>query len=210
MWNRTFQKTDDVESGATEPLYPAMIESPELRWSFIRKIYSIVAIQLILTVVVGAFVVSYHPVVTFLTTTRGGLACYILIIVTPFITLCPLSCYYKSHPVNYVLLAIFTVALAFAIGLSCAFTSGKLITNGLIVFFLQFLLKIISTSLSNFNNSALLKFFEFQPSDALKTIPTRSGRNCDRVRSQVGVSPLSTPEPDPGKRGNNERVSENA
>ena len=88
MFSRTFPKTDDIESGSTEPLYPAMTESPELRWSFIRKIYSIVAIQLILTVIVGAFVVSYHPIVTFLTTTRGGFACYILIIITPFISMC--------------------------------------------------------------------------------------------------------------------------
>ncbi|PWA39220.1 bax inhibitor 1-related protein [Artemisia annua] len=85
MFTRTFSKTDDIESGSTEPLYPAMTESPDLRWSFIRKIYSIVAIQLILTVIVAAFVVSYHPIVTFLTTTRGGFACDILIIITPFI-----------------------------------------------------------------------------------------------------------------------------
>ncbi|KAI3736067.1 hypothetical protein L6452_15599 [Arctium lappa] len=50
-----------------------MLESPELRWSFIRKVYSIVVVQLLLTVVNGVFVVSYHPIVTFLTTTRGGL-----------------------------------------------------------------------------------------------------------------------------------------
>lgn len=37
----------------------------------------------------------------------------------------PLSYHYKRHPVNYFLLAIFTVSLAFAVGLSCAFTSGK-------------------------------------------------------------------------------------
>ncbi|GKC26250.1 bax inhibitor 1-related protein, partial [Tanacetum coccineum] len=75
----------DVESGLNEPLYPVMAESPELRWSFIRKIYSIVAVQLLLTAAVGAVVVSYRPIVTFLTTTNGGFACYILIIVAPFI-----------------------------------------------------------------------------------------------------------------------------
>lgn len=37
----------------------------------------------------------------------------------------PLAYHYKRHPVNYFLLAIFTVALAFAVGLTCAFTSGK-------------------------------------------------------------------------------------
>ncbi|XP_076937651.1 protein LIFEGUARD 2-like [Bidens hawaiensis] len=133
MWNRTFSKPTDVEWGTAEPLYPTMLESPDLRWSFIRKIYTIVAIQLLLTVAVGAFVVSYHPVVTFLTTTSGGLAVYILIIITPFITLCPLSCYYQRHPVNYVLLGIFTISLAFAVGLTCAFTSGKVILEAVIL-----------------------------------------------------------------------------
>ncbi|KAI3801026.1 hypothetical protein L1987_29126 [Smallanthus sonchifolius] len=126
---------NDVESGTNEPLYPTMMESPDLRWSFIRKIYTIVAIQLLLTVVVSAIVVSYsyHPVVIFVTTTRGGLACYILIVLIPFITLCPLSCYYQSHPVNYVLLGIFTITLAFAVGLSCAFTSGEVILEAVIL-----------------------------------------------------------------------------
>ncbi|KAI3806017.1 hypothetical protein L1987_21907 [Smallanthus sonchifolius] len=126
MWNQSpFAKTD-LETGPNRTLYPMMLESLELRWSFIRKIYSIVAIQLLLTVAVGAIVVSYHPIVTFLTTTSGGLACYILLIITPFIILCPLCYYHQRHPVNYVLLGIFTVSLAFAIGLTCAFTSGDI------------------------------------------------------------------------------------
>ncbi|KAL8148873.1 hypothetical protein AgCh_006031 [Apium graveolens] len=82
MWQES--KTD-VESGTSEPLYPMMLEAPELRWAFIRKIYSIVAVQLILTAVVSAFVVSYRPVSTFLTTTNAGLCVYILIILTPFV-----------------------------------------------------------------------------------------------------------------------------
>jgi len=39
--------------------------------------------------------------------------------------MCPLYYYHQKHPVNYLLLGIFTVALAFAVGLTCAFTSGK-------------------------------------------------------------------------------------
>nr|GEZ95397.1 BI1-like protein [Tanacetum cinerariifolium] len=87
MWNQppVFGK-NDVETGGGTSLYPMMLESPELRWSFIRKIYSIVAVQLLLTVAVGAVVVSYHPIVRFLTTTSGGLAVYILLLITPFIS----------------------------------------------------------------------------------------------------------------------------
>nr|CAN81203.1 hypothetical protein VITISV_035442 [Vitis vinifera] len=95
MWQRTFPKSD-VEAGA-RPLYPMMLENPQLRWAFIRKIYSIVAVQLLLTIAVAAVVVTL---------------------------LCPLYYYHQRHPVNYLLLGVFTVSLAFVVGLTCAFTSG--------------------------------------------------------------------------------------
>lgn len=85
MLNQPFGKTGDVESGA-RPLYPMMLESPELRWSFIRKVYSIVALQLLLTIGIGAVVVTVRPIATFFVTTSGGLALYIVIIITPFIS----------------------------------------------------------------------------------------------------------------------------
>ena len=80
MWNRK----GDVESGSA-PLYPMMLESPELRWSFIRKIYSIIAVQLLATIAVAAVVVSYHPIANFFVSTGAGLALYVVLIITPFI-----------------------------------------------------------------------------------------------------------------------------
>ncbi|KAA0057428.1 hypothetical protein IC582_010174 [Cucumis melo] len=124
MWNH--QRKYDVEGGAT-PLYPTMLESPQLRWAFIRKIYSIITIQLLATVAVAATVVYVRPISTFFNSTGAGLALYIILILTPFITMIPLSCYYQKHPVNLLLLGIFTISFAFAIGLTCAYTSGKVI-----------------------------------------------------------------------------------
>ncbi|KAL0419857.1 UNVERIFIED_CONTAM: protein LIFEGUARD 2 [Sesamum radiatum] len=83
MWGQPYRK-NDVEVGA-RPLYPMMLESPELRWSFIRKIYTIVSIQLLLTIAVAAAVVTVHPIAHFFTTTGAGLALYIVLIITPFI-----------------------------------------------------------------------------------------------------------------------------
>ncbi|KAM5563661.1 protein LIFEGUARD 4-like [Rosa sericea] len=131
MWNQPYRK-DDVESGA-RPLYPMMLESPELRWSFIRKIYSIIAVQLLATIAVAATVVSYHPIANFFVSTGAGLALYIVLIITPFIVLCPLYYYHQRHPVNYLLLGIFTISLAFVVGLTCAFTSGKVILESVIL-----------------------------------------------------------------------------
>lgn len=132
MWQDAFRKAD-VEQGPAQPLYPVMLESPELRWAFVRKVYSIISLQLLVTVVVAAIFVFVHPVAKFFVTTSGGLALYILLILTPFVVLCPLYYYHQNHPVNYILLGIFTIAFGFAVGLTCAFTSGKVIFESVIL-----------------------------------------------------------------------------
>ncbi|KAF5785027.1 hypothetical protein HanXRQr2_Chr10g0423771 [Helianthus annuus] len=123
----------DLETGPTGALYPTMSESPELRWSFIRRIYSIVAVQLLLTIAVATVVTLYHPIVNFLTTTRGGVVCFLLLFITPIIISWPLYHYRQRHPVNFVLLGIQTVSLAFVVGLACALTSGKMILESAIL-----------------------------------------------------------------------------
>lgn len=90
MWNQGFGKIGgDLESGAARPLYPMMVESPELRWSFIRKVYSIISFQLLATIAVGSFVVSVRPVANFFVATPVGLALYIVLIFVPFISASP-------------------------------------------------------------------------------------------------------------------------
>uniref|UniRef100_A0A453GLP2 Uncharacterized protein n=1 Tax=Aegilops tauschii subsp. strangulata TaxID=200361 RepID=A0A453GLP2_AEGTS len=37
----------------------------------------------------------------------------------------PLYIYRQKHPVNLLLLGVFTVAISFAVGMTCAFTSGN-------------------------------------------------------------------------------------
>ncbi|PON54451.1 Bax inhibitor 1-related [Parasponia andersonii] len=131
MWAPPYSKTD-VEAGM-RPLYPMMLENVELRWSFIRKIYSILAVQLLATIAVAATVVTVRPIAHFFVSTGAGLALYIVLIITPFLVLCPLYYYYQKHPVNYLLLGVFTISLAFAVGLTCAYTSGKVILESVIL-----------------------------------------------------------------------------
>ncbi|XP_051143307.1 protein LIFEGUARD 2-like [Andrographis paniculata] len=131
MWGQSYGKYD-LESGA-DLLYPMMQESPALRWSFIRKIYTIISLQLLLTVAVAAIVVTVPPITVFFATTTAGLALHILLIVAPFVVLCPLHYYHQRHPLNYFLLGLFTATLAFAIGLTCAYTSGKVILESVIL-----------------------------------------------------------------------------
>eukprot|EP00850_Spirogloea_muscicola_P022177 SM000281S10745 [mRNA] locus=s281:131442:133294:+ [translate_table: standard] len=115
----------DIESGAfgTPPaLYPGV--SPDenlLRWAFIRKVYGILSTQLILTAAVAATVVFSEPVKHFVLSTPYAL---LFIGILPLILLCPLSYYHQHHPLNLILLGLWTVSLAVTIGLTCAFVPG--------------------------------------------------------------------------------------
>ncbi|XP_058214625.1 protein LIFEGUARD 2-like [Rhododendron vialii] len=131
MWQ---QGKNDLESGNSDrPLYPMMHESPQMRWAFIRKVYSILSFQLLLTVAVASVVVFVRPISVFFATTTPGFALYIVLLITPLIVLCPLSCYHQKHPLNFFLLALFTITLAFGVGLSCAFTKGRIVLEAAIL-----------------------------------------------------------------------------
>ncbi|KAF2560477.1 hypothetical protein F2Q70_00016717, partial [Brassica cretica] len=93
QWNLPYRK-DDLEAGGgsrSRPLYPSMHETPELRWGFIRKVYSIIAFQLLATIAVSATVVTVRPIALFFATTGAGLGLYIVIIITPFIGFFPVK-----------------------------------------------------------------------------------------------------------------------
>ncbi|WOL15270.1 BI1-like protein [Canna indica] len=132
MWPK-YAKGLDLESGGPSALYPNMTESPDLRWGFIRKIYIILTIQLALTAAVAAVVVSVKSIPYFFVSTSAGLGLYIFLIILPFIILCPLYIYQERHPVNLLLLGLFTLSISFAVGMSCAFTNGKVILEAAIL-----------------------------------------------------------------------------
>ncbi|KAF0909376.1 hypothetical protein E2562_035817 [Oryza meyeriana var. granulata] len=137
-----YQKGGDVEAGTSgapggaagaRELYPGMTEPPEMRWALIRKIYIILSMQLLLTAAVAAVVVKVRAISHFFVSSHAGLGLYIFLIILPFIVLCPLYYYHQKHPVNLILLGLFTVAISFAVGMTCAFTSGKVILESAIL-----------------------------------------------------------------------------
>lgn len=76
----------DVEAAnGARAFYPIMLESPELRWAFIRKVYSILAIQMLITVAVASIVVFNHAVANFFVSSPGGFGLYIFLLILPFI-----------------------------------------------------------------------------------------------------------------------------
>ncbi|OWM66866.1 protein LIFEGUARD 4-like [Punica granatum] len=131
MWSRT--SGSDVESGEKPLLSNMILEGSEIRWAFIRKVYSIVLFQLLATAAVSAVVVFVRPVSAFFVGTTAGLAVYVALIASVFLVLFPMYYFRKRHPINYLLLGIFTICLSFSIGLTCAFTSGRIILEAVIL-----------------------------------------------------------------------------
>ena len=85
MWHRPSDGKDgDLEAGP-RLLYPMMLESPDLRWAFIRKIYVILTAQMALTVAVASVVVTVRPISHFFVSSGAGLGLYIFLLILPFI-----------------------------------------------------------------------------------------------------------------------------
>ncbi|KAK4355775.1 hypothetical protein RND71_024746 [Anisodus tanguticus] len=122
----------DLEEGTTSSLlFPGIGNAEnELRWGFIRKVYYILASQIILTTVVSAVAVFYTPINNLL---RGNTILLVILIFLPLILLLPLYFYREKHPLNFVFLGLFTITLSIGIGVSCANTNGKIVLEALIL-----------------------------------------------------------------------------
>ncbi|KAK6913988.1 Bax inhibitor 1-related [Dillenia turbinata] len=123
----------DIETGNGGQLYPNMMESPELRWAFIRKVYTILSMQFVLTAVVAGLIVFIRPFAWFMVSTPLGFGLYITIVVLSVISVLVLACFKNKHPLNFFLLMIFTVCIAFTVGMACAFTKGEIILEAAIL-----------------------------------------------------------------------------
>ena len=67
-------------------MYPYMMESPQMRWAFIRKVYVIVTLQLLLTVAVAATVNLVGAISGFFRSrTPAALIAFVCIIIAPII-----------------------------------------------------------------------------------------------------------------------------
>ncbi|CAJ2636769.1 unnamed protein product [Trifolium pratense] len=112
-----------MDSGETSLYPPINMMHDQNRWSFIRKVYSIVAFQLLLTAVVASVFIFVSPVANFFNNYVPIYVHTILIIFALF----SVDYYHHKYPLNYFLLVIFTISLALRVGLSCVLASGKII-----------------------------------------------------------------------------------
>ncbi|KAF2311046.1 hypothetical protein GH714_019282 [Hevea brasiliensis] len=149
-------KEVDLEAGNGETLYPGLsLGENQLRWGLIRKVYGILAVQLMLTTIVSAFTVLYTPVNALLGDSPGLL---LLLCIVPFILLWPLHVFHQKHPVNLILLGLFTVSLSLLVGVSCANTDGKIVLEALILTSVVMFFPLGSTSTAIYGGISALVF----------------------------------------------------
>ncbi|TMW99053.1 hypothetical protein EJD97_003123 [Solanum chilense] len=126
-------KGNDVEEGSTTTsllLYPGIQnDENDLRWDFIRKVYYILASQILLTTIVSAGTVLYLPVNNIL----HGKTILLILLILPLLLLLPLYFYRQKHPLNFVFLGIYTITLSISIGIACATINGKIVLEALIL-----------------------------------------------------------------------------
>ncbi|KAK2982251.1 hypothetical protein RJ640_016381 [Escallonia rubra] len=118
----------DIEEGT---LYPGIgYGENQLRWGFIRKVYGILAAQMVLTTVVSSVTVLYRPVNDLL---RGNSGLLLFLLFLPLVLLWPLYVYQQKHPLNLIFLGLFTSCISLTVGVSCANTDGKIVLEALIL-----------------------------------------------------------------------------
>ncbi|KAK3145810.1 hypothetical protein QOZ80_3BG0257840 [Eleusine coracana subsp. coracana] len=136
---------------------PYLIESPLLRWAFIRKVYVIVAMQLMLTVAVAATVNLVDPIrAFFLSRTKEAIIAFIVILISPIIVMIPMIFCRKKHPINLVLLALFTVCISLSVGLGC------LSRNGIVIMEAAGITMVVVVGLTLYTFWAAKKGYDFE------------------------------------------------
>ncbi|WJX09367.1 hypothetical protein P8452_00208 [Trifolium repens] len=93
---------------------------PQEKISFLRKVYSIISFQLLLTIVVVFIVTIVPAVANFFNNIQDD------IIGITFFASFSLCYYHENHPFDYFLLLIFTVSTSLSLGLFCALVAGAL------------------------------------------------------------------------------------
>ncbi|CAI9292845.1 unnamed protein product [Lactuca saligna] len=144
-------KDHDLEAGKH---YPSQMEDPQLRWGFIRKVYSILTLQLLLTVLIASIVVLTPRINQFFRT-QTGLIVYLIIAIITMIVLLVMQLFMNRHPHNIVMLGLFTVMFSVMVGVSCVFSKGKIIMEA------SLLTSVMVVSLTLFTFWAAKRGYDF-------------------------------------------------
>lgn len=101
--------TDDDSDTINVPVATARPDDRAIRLAFIRKVYSILSVQLLTTFGVCALFAMNETAHNFVS---GNMVLYWFNLVLCFGTLVPLHAYKRTYPTNFILLGVFTMSMA--------------------------------------------------------------------------------------------------
>jgi len=117
---------DDLEAHTTTCVYDC---EAAVKAGFLRKVYGILSIQLLVTVAGAALFMFQEDAHQFVLRTPSA---FYVALFMPFGFLLALHCYKDRHPINMYLLAAFTLCESYTIGVICAIYQEN--NAGIIVF----------------------------------------------------------------------------
>jgi FtsH-binding integral membrane protein len=116
--SRTFNGSTSHFFVSTDQYYAGPSSTTALRHAFMRKVYGILTVQLLVTVAIACWCMFDVGMRTFCIEHKTAL--YFGLLIPLFISLCILSKVKNKYPKNYFALLFFTVVESFVLGIICA------------------------------------------------------------------------------------------
>ena len=120
MENPTYTRHENHDSLPLSPFHP--FEDKIIRTGFIRKVYTLLSLQLVFTFMSCLFVNLYEPAQNFMLS-ETGIALYGLslagIIILMVVLCCNPNCL-KKYPQNYIYLSLFTIFMTYLLAIATA------------------------------------------------------------------------------------------
>ena len=99
----------------------------QIRLNFIRKVYGILSIQLLITTIFTLISCVSTSMQQFYLAHSGLFFIMVIIEITISVILTCCTSYGRQVPHNYILLLVFTLAESYIVGFICAFTNGRVV-----------------------------------------------------------------------------------
>lgn len=131
---------EDCESGGkdssiqNEFAYKNNVINAEVhvRLGFLRKVYSLLSVQLLVTVIIGAVCSLVEPVKVFIHQNDWMV---LVAFVLSFVTLIALFALRRESPTNLILLAVFTIVQAYTVGVIVSFYEQRIVLQAVLLTF---------------------------------------------------------------------------
>lgn len=142
--NNNFYNQEDInfdQIDGAENIYSSKVDEVHeetlinMRLGFVRKVYGILTVQLLLTTICCALAMFCNGVQNFMINNIVLLVLMVILIsVLPFVIICAPSLM-RQVPINYIVLFLFTIAESYLVAFICSFTSPRIVLMAAIMTF---------------------------------------------------------------------------